>query len=132
MDSKNYKKIPLHKTKSLKKLIPESKNILDDNIIINDNNSPVNNKPQSLSELLRNKDIRFLSLLYTFFCFSVMFVDEVFPLWAVRCVYIYIYIHIYIYIYKSIYMNIFIYICMYIYIYMNINVFLYIYNMICI
>jgi hypothetical protein len=91
IDIKNYKKLPFNK-KSEINLHLKNENILDDKITINDNNSPVNNKPQSLSELLRNKDIRFLSLLYTFFCFSVMFVDEVFPLWAVRYTHICIYV----------------------------------------
>lgn len=84
INNKDYKKRPLINMKNMKKL--KSENILDVNMITNDKDSPVNNKPQSLSELLQNTDIRFLSLLYTFFCFSVMFVDEVFPLWAVRYV----------------------------------------------
>ena len=43
-------------------------------------------KPQSLSEMIKNKQIRFLSILYTCFCFVIMFVDESFPLWAVTSV----------------------------------------------
>ena len=43
-------------------------------------------KPQTLSEMIRNKDIRFLSILYSYFCFVIMFVDESFPLWAVTSV----------------------------------------------
>ena len=43
-------------------------------------------KPQSLSEMIKNTQIRFLSILYTCFCFVIMFVDESFPLWAVTSV----------------------------------------------
>ena len=43
-------------------------------------------KPQSLKEMIADKSIRFLSTLYTYFCFVIMFVDESFPLWAVTSV----------------------------------------------
>ena len=43
-------------------------------------------KPQTFNELLASNSIRSMGVLYTSLCFSVMFVDESFPLWAVTSI----------------------------------------------
>lgn len=43
-------------------------------------------KPQNFNEMVANKSIRSMGVLYTSLCFSVMFVDEAFPLWAVTSI----------------------------------------------
>jgi hypothetical protein len=40
-------------------------------------------KPTTLWAMMRDPHIAFICVLYTFFSFSIMFVDEVFPLWCV-------------------------------------------------
>ena len=46
----------------------------------------VSKKPQNFNEMVANKSIRSMGVLYTSLCFSVMFVDEAFPLWAVTSI----------------------------------------------
>jgi hypothetical protein len=43
-------------------------------------------KPQNFNEMVASKSIRSMGVLYTSLCFSVMFVDEAFPLWAVTSI----------------------------------------------
>lgn len=46
----------------------------------------VTKKPQNFNEMLTSKSIRSMGVLYSCLCFSVMFVDESFPLWAVTSI----------------------------------------------
>ena len=43
-------------------------------------------KPHNFNEMVANSKIQFLAIFYSFFSFSVMFVDECFPLWAVTSI----------------------------------------------
>lgn len=49
-------------------------------------NAEVIKKPQNFNEMLTSKSIRSMGVLYSCLCFSVMFVDESFPLWAVTSI----------------------------------------------
>ena len=46
----------------------------------------IKKKPQNFNEMLTSKSIRSMGVLYSCTCFSVMFVDESFPLWAVTSI----------------------------------------------
>ena len=46
----------------------------------------VKKKPQNFNEMLTSKSIRSMGVLYSCTCFSVMFIDESFPLWAVTSI----------------------------------------------
>jgi hypothetical protein len=79
-----------NKSKIIKKNISETRRLSEKNIANDENNSSriieEERKPHNFNEMIANSKIQFLTVFYSFFSFSVMFIDECFPLWAVTSI----------------------------------------------
>jgi hypothetical protein len=88
-DEKNGKVIKKNINQDNKN-ISETPCILEKSITNNINDSSciiiVEERPRNFNEMITNSKIQFLAVFYSFFSFSVMFVDECFPLWAVTSI----------------------------------------------
>jgi hypothetical protein len=72
------------------KNISETPCLLEKSIDYNNDDSSciivVEERPRNFNEMIKNSKIQFLAVFYSFFSFSVMFIDECFPLWAVTSI----------------------------------------------